>query len=349
MLESTETETAPVEPSDENAQTVKAIRRETLNGLAITPAGQSLQESNTLQMIEGLLTPHPVEAAEFVHQSIRSLDEVALKHRLTPSSVGNTVLNCAHLGLVPGEARGWAYFVPFKNGRLSKERGMDVHDLQLVVGYQGYIELGYRSGFLADVYTEVVLQGEELERHVDETGAKFRHELPKQPRPEATKDNVTHSYVIWETRHGVHGHVFVDASELRKIYNPRSDAWKYAYGSQSRKTAVRRAQKLWQTGPFSHEAAYLDEQAERGELQRNLTGVRAPVAEMADDAFLEVDSPTDSEWLTQMLSEVEHATTAERLSGLTEESRLAHHEGVADDRELRLVADAVAKRRKNIS
>jgi len=41
---------------------------------------------------------------------------------------------------------GYAYLVPFKNGKASKEKGYDVFDAQFQIGWKGYWQLALRTG-----------------------------------------------------------------------------------------------------------------------------------------------------------------------------------------------------------
>ena len=41
---------------------------------------------------------------------------------------------------------GYAYLVPFKNNKLTREKGYDVFEAQFQIGYKGFIQLALRTG-----------------------------------------------------------------------------------------------------------------------------------------------------------------------------------------------------------
>lgn len=62
-------------------------------------------------------------------------------------------VQAAQLGLEPNDARGLAYLVPFKD----KRRGRVV---QLIIGYQGLMDLARRSGMVSTINAEPVYEGD---------------------------------------------------------------------------------------------------------------------------------------------------------------------------------------------
>lgn len=50
------------------------------------------------------------------------------------------------LNLNLNSAFGYAYLVPFKNNKLSREKGHDVYEAQFQIGYKGFIQLALRTG-----------------------------------------------------------------------------------------------------------------------------------------------------------------------------------------------------------
>lgn len=90
----------------------------------------------------------------------------------------------AYLGLVPNTHLQHAHIIPFKTMRwnkATKKRDIPGVDLQVIVGYQGYIELGSRSGAIEAPHCDVVFN-ETLEkfsysygtnRHLNHAGKPF--------------------------------------------------------------------------------------------------------------------------------------------------------------------------------
>lgn len=85
-------------------------------------------------------------------------------------------MSLTYLGLVPGTVLGHAHLIPFAKHKKVDNEWVDAgHDLQVIIGYTGYVELAFRSGFLRDLQTGVVLPGEHF-RHRKGTQKYLEHE-----------------------------------------------------------------------------------------------------------------------------------------------------------------------------
>ena len=180
----------------------------------------------------------------------------------TNISCAVAAINCAMLGLIPGKALGHAYFIPFRNKATGKT------ECTLIPGYKGYLELAFSNEFLKTVHTDVVLRGEQFDQWVDGGGPQLRHAVPLDRS--LSKNDVLAAYCVYSTVRGGHGVEVVTRQELDKI--PQRNVWKTDYIGMARKTAVRRAAKLWRTTRQLSIAITLDEQAERDEVQANFSG-----------------------------------------------------------------------------
>jgi len=84
------------------------------------------------------------------------------------STVADAVLQCAQLGLEPGVLNR-AHLVPYRNrstGRL---------ECQLIIGYQGYIDLVMRTGLYRTVYACAVRLGDQFDYVQTADGPQLRH------------------------------------------------------------------------------------------------------------------------------------------------------------------------------
>lgn len=169
-----------------------------------------------------------------------------------PQSVMKCVYNLAFLGLFPGSALGHAYFVPFKG------------QATLVVGYRGFTELAYESGFLSTVHADVMCDGEHIELWTDEDGQHLKH-VPNINRVPA-RNNIIAAYCIYRTKDGGRGLVVCNREDLKRSDKQR-DVWNSNYPAMCMKTAIRRASKTWRLTRRLAHAVQIDEQAEREELQ----------------------------------------------------------------------------------
>lgn len=205
-----------------------------------------------------------------------------LPDKCTKGSVVVCVVNACVLGLVPGSALGHLHFIPFTFNR-NKDNEYTV--AQIVVGYKGFLELAYRNEFLIDVNPEVVLRNEQCERWHDVNGPQIRHILPED-RPEPTRENVVGAYCTWHTKNGGRGYYWRSRSEIDRVDrgDKSNTPWKTDYRGMVLKSAIRPAAKLWRlSGTRMAEAAYLDEQQERGEMQTPIVDVSPPEPDGSGD------------------------------------------------------------------
>lgn len=83
-------------------------------------------------------------------------------------------MSLSYLGLVPGTIMQEAHLIPFKSKRKAKnERGQfykgpdgkwamdEYYDLNVIIGYPGYIKLAYNSGYVKDLQTGLYMPGDE--------------------------------------------------------------------------------------------------------------------------------------------------------------------------------------------
>jgi len=80
-------------------------------------------------------------------------------------SVLGTFMTCTFLGLEPNTPLGQAYMIPFKRRRYDKAaRQMvdDGYDLQLIIGYQGYLDLAFRNPRVQSIAAHAVYEGDDF-------------------------------------------------------------------------------------------------------------------------------------------------------------------------------------------
>lgn len=89
------------------------------------------------------------EAVQYVRDALTCLRTIDKLDRCEPQSVLGALMTCAQLGLRPG-VLGHAWPLPFWDGRNRRFAA------QLVIGYQGYIHLGYQSERVASIRASVI-------------------------------------------------------------------------------------------------------------------------------------------------------------------------------------------------
>jgi recombination protein RecT len=114
--------------------------------------------------------PKGREATQLVRDAMTCLRTIKNLDKCDPESFLGSLMTCAQLDLRPGVASlGHAWPLPYWDGAQRRHRA------QLVVGYKGYIELGFRSGKLAGIASRVVYEGELFDMEFHEDGDKLIH------------------------------------------------------------------------------------------------------------------------------------------------------------------------------
>lgn len=119
--------------------------------------------------------PRGGEAAQLVRDAITVVRQTPKLAECEPNSLLGSLMTCAQLGLRPGiSALGHAYILPFFNGKTKKM------EAQFVIGYQGMLELGNRSGEIDYLTAEMVCENDLFK--ADPMGGRHRHEYPDRGR-----------------------------------------------------------------------------------------------------------------------------------------------------------------------
>jgi recombination protein RecT len=138
--------------SQPDAKTALATRRENGGVAQNTLADQIRAMEKQFQAA----MPRGAEATQLVRDALTALRMNANLGKCEPTSVLGGLMTCAQLGLRPG-VLGHAWLLPFWDG---KARG---HKAQLVIGYQGLIELAMRSGQIKSLIARTVYANDDFE------------------------------------------------------------------------------------------------------------------------------------------------------------------------------------------
>lgn len=244
---------------------------ESLEDMAIIETGKSLpaamnQGAEVVRSAAGVITrvlreSSPISSDAFLVSAIKAAN--ALDNDVDRLSVARCVFNAASLGLQFGPTLGHAYLVPFKK------------ECTLIVGYKGFLDLAFRNRFIKYVTTEVVLAGEQFDMWVDADGRQIKHLLDP-TRDETDDKNIIGAYCLYHTSTGAKGIVYTPRKVIEKAKAKYSKVWSQHYAAMAKKTAIRRAAKEWHLTEQMAHAVALDERAEAGVSQPDVTGqVRA--------------------------------------------------------------------------
>ncbi|MDF5758563.1 recombination protein RecT [Spongiactinospora sp. TRM90649] len=136
--------------------------------------GQIEQQPQTLgQQIQAmqaqfqLAMPRGAEAGQLVRDAMTCLRTTKDLAKADAASVLGALMTCAQLGLRPGVgALGHAWILPFWDKNAGPERNgkpMGGHVAQLIIGYQGYAELAYRTGRVLNIAARTVYTNDHFE------------------------------------------------------------------------------------------------------------------------------------------------------------------------------------------
>lgn len=136
----------------QDARSALAQRREN-GGQATSSLGDEIRK---MQSQFQLAMPRGAEAAQLVRDALTAVRSNAQLARCERMSVLGSLMTCAQLGLRPG-VLGHAWLLPFWDGRNK------CHKAQLVIGYQGLVELAHRSGKISSLIARTVYANDRFE------------------------------------------------------------------------------------------------------------------------------------------------------------------------------------------
>lgn len=241
----------------------------------------SILSSPSMQaQIKAALPRHmtPERLARIVTTEIRKVPKLA---ECTPVSFFGAVIQCAQLGLEPGNALGHAYLLPY--GR----------DVQLIIGYRGMIDLARRSGQIVSIDARPVYEGDKfectlgLDPHIDH--------VPDWNNPNRTKaDKLQFVYAVAKLKDGGIQFDVMSRAEVEGI-RARSKAgnggpWKTDYTAMALKSVVRRLFKFLPVSIELQTAVTLDERADAGLPQDNGAIIDGQFSQVDDDGVIH-DAP----------------------------------------------------------
>ena len=174
----------------------------------------------------------------------------------TPASFLGSVMSASQLGLEPNTPLGHAYLLPYKT------------TCQLIIGYQGMIELVRRSGSVTAIYAHAVKDGDEFDYELG-LNPTMRHRPSDAPDREDRP--ITHVYAVAKLKDGEPVFTVLTLAQINKArarsMSSKSGPWVTDFEAMACKTAVRRLFKWLPKSPEVATAVALDEAPEAGQAQ----------------------------------------------------------------------------------
>lgn len=144
-----------------DARTALATRREN-GGVATNSLADQIR---AMEKQYQAAMPRGAEAAQLVRDALTALRMTKNLAKCEATSVLGSLMTCAQLGLRPG-VLGHAWLLPFWDKKCyTDDKGKPVggYKAQLVIGYQGLIELAHRSGKIASLIARTVYANDEFD------------------------------------------------------------------------------------------------------------------------------------------------------------------------------------------
>jgi len=172
----------------------------------------------------------------------------------TRESLMQATLQSASLGLMPDGVMGQAYLIPYKD------------KAQFQIGYQGLIELAYRTDRIAGIIADIVHEKDKFEFHREVAADHFIH------RPYEGDDDpgpATHAYAIVRRKDGTASVTVLPKSKIEKEHRAHSQArnsgpWTGHWEAMARKTAILVALKYEQKSSELARAIAVEERVDQG-------------------------------------------------------------------------------------
>lgn len=182
-----------------------------------------------------------------------------------PKSFLGAVIQCAQLGLEPGNSLGHAYILPFdRREKVNGQWQTVATDAQLIIGYRGMIDLARRSGQIMSLQAHAVYEGDDFD---------FAYGLDERLSHVPTSDMSTRGeliavYAVAKLVGGGHQIEVMWRSEVEQIQAQskagNNGPWKTHFEEMAKKTVIRRLFKYLPVSVEIQRATMLDENAESG-------------------------------------------------------------------------------------
>jgi recombination protein RecT len=125
--------------------------------------GELLEDPRVMKAMAEAAPQHlsPQRMLRVMAQAMRKTPQLALCH---PLSLLGAMISCASLGLEPNTPLQHVHLIPFaKRAKNPQGRWETVgYEINLIIGYQGLIDLSRRTGSLVSIHADVVYEGDEF-------------------------------------------------------------------------------------------------------------------------------------------------------------------------------------------
>jgi recombination protein RecT len=296
--------------------------------------------------------PRHMTAERMARIATTEMRKVPKLAQCDPMSFLGAVIQCAQLGLEPGNALGHAYILPFdKREKVGGQWKVTRTEAQVIIGYRGMIDLARRSGQIVSIDARAVYEGDKFDCVLG-LDAKLNHEPdwqnPNRSKPELLK----FVYAVAKLKDGgiqfdVMSRAEVDGIRARSK-SADNGPWVTDYPAMAIKTVVRRLFKFLPVSIEMQRAVGIDEMAEAGISQQNGSIIDGNFTEVEQQSQIGGDSgggagDQQHDSIAALKAQIAASTSGEILDIVMDEIRTV--EDVETQNEL---YDLAKKRREEI-
>tara|TARA_Y100000004_G_scaffold82797_1_gene92889 strand:+ start:8131 stop:9216 length:1086 start_codon:yes stop_codon:yes gene_type:complete len=225
------------------------------------------------------LLPQTIQKERFLRNIVMQIKMNPALHKCSTASIAKACVQASTLGLDIG-VLGSAYLVPYGN------------EAQLSIGYQGYIDLAYRSGLKA-IHTGIVRQNDDYKA----TATGFTHDFDPF---DSDRGPVVGVYCLVELPTGATYSELMTAEEIEQIRSGsrsgNSPAWRDHWGEMAKKVVIRRALKRAPLSVETKEVIDMSDKAEFGGGFNNKPSTPKPTLKENLNAQIQTQKAESSVW-----------------------------------------------------
>lgn len=203
------------------------------------------QDIKSMQKQFEMAMPKGAEAVQLVRDAITALRTTPKLAQCDRPSVLGGLMTCAQLGLRPG-VLGHAWLLPFWSSKANDGRGG--FQAQLVIGYQGLVDLAHRSGRISSLIARTVYENDHLDIDYG-----LADSLVHRPQMKGRRGEPVGYYAIAKFTTGGHAFIYMTHDEMVEYRDKYATAktkagtvvgpWKDNFEGMAHKTCVRQLSK----------------------------------------------------------------------------------------------------------
>lgn len=258
------------------AKKAKQQEEQIRNGASADPVGELVLQITKFESEIVKALPQHIDAkrmSRMIITEVRKIPDLAICDR---ASFFAAMIQCARLGLEPGAGLGYIYLIPRWNNKIGMK------EVQIIIGYQGMIDLVERSGRVT-IDAQVVYAKDQ-----------FRYKLGLKPELEHVPywgiddpGDVVGCYAVATYQDGRTKFRVLTRYQIEKAKaasdnggEGKHSPWQSEYGEMARKTAIRRLFKVLPKNPDDPHLTrvlQLEDAFDKGESQGQILDCPQPI------------------------------------------------------------------------